>query len=86
MTRVARPLVRTYDRRVTDHARKVLQDAMALSIEERTSLVDKLVETLPVDDSAVAEIERRARRAISDPAGGEAWDVVARRINDRRPR
>jgi putative addiction module component (TIGR02574 family) len=64
-------------------ARKLFADAMTLSIEERASLVDDLIATLPMDADASAEIERRARRAQAEPDGGEAWDAVERRLRAR---
>ena len=35
---------------------------------------------LPPDTEWLAELERRARRALADPNGGEAWAVVERRL------
>ncbi|HEY1739911.1 MAG TPA: addiction module protein [Acidimicrobiia bacterium] len=68
---------------MTDRARKLLEDAMALSEDERLDLAEQLMSSLPVDEDWMAELERRARRALADPHGGEAWDVVKRRLAAR---
>ena len=56
---------------------------MTLSEDERLDLADQLLSTLPPDKEWLDELERRARRALADPQGGEAWDVVKRRIEAR---
>jgi putative addiction module component (TIGR02574 family) len=56
---------------------------MTLSEDERLDLADQLLSSLPHDAEWLAELERRAQRALSDPAGGEAWDVVKRRLAAR---
>jgi putative addiction module component (TIGR02574 family) len=56
---------------------------MALSDDERLDLAEQLLSSLPVDNEWLAELERRARRALADPTGGEAWDVVKRRLASR---
>ncbi len=63
--------------------RKLLEDAMTLSEDERLDLAEKLLSSLPEDQEWLAELERRARRALADPNGGEAWDVVKHRIEVR---
>lgn len=68
---------------MTDRARKLLEDAMTLSEDERLDLAEQLLSSLPEDQEWLAELERRARRALADPNGGEAWDVVKRRIEAR---
>jgi putative addiction module component (TIGR02574 family) len=68
---------------MTDRARKLLEDAMALSEDERLDLAEQLMSSLPMDGEWLAELERRARRALADPNGGEAWDVVKRRLASR---
>jgi putative addiction module component (TIGR02574 family) len=68
---------------VTDLARKLLQDALTLSEDERLDLAEQLMSSLPADPEWMAELERRARRALADPGGGEAWDVVERRLAAR---
>jgi putative addiction module component (TIGR02574 family) len=68
---------------MTARARKLLEDAMTLSEDERLDLAEQLMSSLPPDAEWLAELERRARRALADPGGGEAWDVVKRRISER---
>jgi putative addiction module component (TIGR02574 family) len=68
---------------MSDRARKLLQDALTLSEDERLDLAEQLMSSLPVDPEWMAELERRARRALADPGGGEAWDVVERRLAAR---
>jgi putative addiction module component (TIGR02574 family) len=65
---------------MTDRARKLLEDALALSEDERLDLAEQLMSSLPADAEWLAELERRARRALAEPSGGEAWDVVQRRL------
>ncbi len=65
---------------MTDRARRLLEDALALSDDERLDLAEQLLSSLPADVEWLAELERRARRALADPEGGEAWDVVKRRL------
>jgi putative addiction module component (TIGR02574 family) len=72
-----------YDRRMTERARKLLQDAMSLSEDGRLDLAEQLMSSLPADSEWMAELEHRARRALADPSGGEAWDVVERRLAAR---
>ena len=68
---------------MTERARKLLQDAMSLSEDERLDLAEQLMSSLPADSEWMAELGRRARRALADPGGGEAWDVVERRLAAR---
>jgi len=73
---------------VTDKARKLLQDAMALSPDERADLAAELLDSLPDDGlhpEWAVEIERRARRAWQDPEGGLPWDMVEERLRSRLP-
>jgi hypothetical protein len=51
--------------------------------DERLDLAERLLSSLPADPEWLAELERRARRALADPSGGEAWEVVERRIDAR---
>jgi len=77
---------RGYDPAVTDRARKVLEDAKALSVEERADLAAELLATLPphaaeeLHPEWAAELTRRARRAWADPEGGEPWEEVEQRL------
>ena len=68
---------------MAERARKILEDAMTLSEDERLDLAEQLLSSLPPDAEWIAELERRARRALADPQGGEAWDVVKRRLAAR---
>ena len=71
---------------MTDRARRVLSDAMGLSAEERADLAAALVASLPSDElhpDWAEEIERRARRAWTDPDGGEPWEAVEQRLLSR---
>jgi putative addiction module component (TIGR02574 family) len=71
---------------MSEQAHKVLQEALQLSTEERARLAAELIAS--VDGEAeedaeaawAAEIERRARRALSGESKGEDWDVVRSRI------
>jgi putative addiction module component (TIGR02574 family) len=65
---------------MTERAQKLYENALALSDEERLDLAERLLSSLPADAEWQAELERRARRALEDPSGGEAWDVVERRL------
>jgi putative addiction module component (TIGR02574 family) len=68
---------------MTDRTRRLLEDSLTLSDDERLDLVEQLLSSLPEDVEWLAELERRARRALADPQGGEAWDVVKRRLASR---
>jgi putative addiction module component (TIGR02574 family) len=78
-----------YSATVTDRARKLLEDAKALSTEERAELAAELLASLPPNTAEelhpewVVEIERRARRAWADPDGGEPWGEVEQRLFSR---
>ena len=69
-------------------AQEVLREALALPLDERADVAAELLASL--DDAAAerpaeveaawaTEIERRARRALSDESSGVAWDDVRRR-------
>ncbi|HVT49649.1 MAG TPA: addiction module protein [Vicinamibacterales bacterium] len=73
---------------MTSRAQDILQDALALPLEERADVAAELLASLddaaaehPADVEAAwtAEIERRARLALADESGGVAWDDVRRR-------
>lgn len=70
-------------RSMTGRAHKVFEEALALSDDERLDLAAQLLSSLPADLEWLAELERRARRALADPSGGEAWEVVERRFDAR---
>ncbi len=73
---------------MTQKAKSVLRDALSLAPEQRAEIAAELLDSLdpPAAEDAEAaarlwahEIERRARRALADPAGGEAWQTVRER-------
>jgi putative addiction module component (TIGR02574 family) len=66
-----------------DRARKVLEDALTLSDDERFDLAERLLSSLPADAESLAQLELRARRALADPQGGEPWEVVKSRFAAR---
>ena len=68
---------------MTGRAHKVLEEALSLSEDERLDLAEQLLSSLPADRDWLAELERRARRALADPSGGESWEVVERRLDAR---
>jgi len=67
---------------MTDRARKLLRDAMALPLPERAELVADLLASLDGEQEAdveaawASEIERRASEAIADPDDDVAWETV----------
>jgi putative addiction module component (TIGR02574 family) len=77
---------------MTNAARKLLDDAMALPSEDRArvaaALLASLDETVDPDASAAwaAEIERRAERVLSGASHGAPWDEVRARLLDRLSR
>ncbi len=75
----------SYDSLMTDRVRVLLKDALMLSEDERLELAEQLLTSLPVDTEWLGELDARARRALADPQGGEAWDVVERRLTARFP-
>src|SRR5882724_1679810 len=57
------PVVDSWPRQavhMTDRARKPLQDATALSEDERLDLAEQLLSSRPADQEWLAELERRA--------------------------
>ena len=61
----------------------LLEAALALSVDDRSFLAELLVDSLPVDPQWLAELECRARRALTDPDRGEAWELVEQRLARR---
>jgi len=78
---------------MSGRAQKVLGEALDLTDEERAEVALELGASVggPRDAGAeeawVAQIERRARRALSDPDGGEDWSAARAEIESklRRP-
>jgi putative addiction module component (TIGR02574 family) len=67
---------------MSERARKLLQDAMALPLSERAALVADLLASLDGEPEAdveaawALEIERRAREALTSPEDDIAWETV----------
>lgn len=77
---------------MTDRARTVLRDALALERDERADVAAELPASLdeePAEDPAAVEaawaeeIERRVRRAGSEGSAGEPWEEVRARLKRR---
>lgn len=81
---------------MTQRAKVVLNDALALPLNERADVAAELLASLDnsapespqeVEAAWALEIERRARRVLSGESGGEPWDAVrertARKLTDR---
>jgi hypothetical protein len=74
---------------MSGRAQKVLGDALGLTDDERADVALELVASLdgPRDSDAegawVVEIERRARRVLAEPGGGEEWSVVRAAIESK---
>jgi len=71
---------------MTERVRIALENALTLSDDERRDLAEQLLTSLPADAEWLAELERRGRRVLADPGGGEAWDIVEARLAARVPR
>lgn len=71
---------------MTERAHKLLDEALTLTTDERANLAAELIASLDgrPDEGAgqawAAEIERRARRAISGETAGEDWDEAVAKI------
>jgi len=78
---------------MSGRAQKVLGEALDLTDEERAEVALELVASLDgprdigVEEAWAAEIERRARRALTQSEGGEDWSVARADIESklRRP-
>jgi len=81
---------------MTQRAKAILSDALALPAAERADVAAELLASLepePREDIAhvkaawEAEIERRARRVLDGESTGELWDAVrertARRLDEQ---
>lgn len=77
---------------MTDAARKLLDEALALPSEDRARVAAALLASLDdaVDENArrawAAEIERRADRVLAGDSEGAPWDEVRARLLDRLAR
>lgn len=73
---------------MTTAARRILQDALGLSEQERAEIAVRLIESLDARDSDAAgveeawaaEIERRCAALDAGTTGTTAWDDVRRQI------
>jgi putative addiction module component (TIGR02574 family) len=81
---------------MTQRAKAVLGDALALPLDERASVAAELLASLDnsppgnpqeVEAAWAVEVERRARRVLAGESRGEPWDTVrertARKLTDR---
>jgi len=77
---------------VTNQAKALLQEALALPEEDRADVAAELLASLDApapDDPATVrglwalELESRARRMLSGEAPGEDWATVRRRLADQ---
>ena len=73
-------------------AQDLLREALTLLVEERADVAAELLASLdeaPPQDAAqveaawAREIERRARRVMSDESAGEPWEDVRARVVQR---
>jgi putative addiction module component (TIGR02574 family) len=77
---------------MTQRARALLHEALALPLEDRANVAAELLASLeetPAEDASVveaawaSEIERRAMRVLSGESTGEPWDAVRERTARR---
>jgi putative addiction module component (TIGR02574 family) len=80
-----------YNLPMSNRAQELLREALTLPPDERADVAAELLASLdePVENPAeveaawAAEIERRARRVLSDESAGEPWKDVRNRIARR---
>jgi putative addiction module component (TIGR02574 family) len=74
---------------MSSEARKVLEDAMALSPDERAALARELLASLDgehdpgVDEAWAAEITRRAERFRAGESKGIPWEEVKASLREQ---
>lgn len=77
---------------MTQRVKAILDQALALPVEDRASVAAELLASLeesPPEDAAAVqaawatEIERRARRVLAGESPGEPWDSVRERTARR---
>lgn len=74
---------------MSEQARKLLHDAMDLSVSERAELAASLLASLDGEPEAdveaawTREIERRAREALANPDDDVAWETVRAELHAR---
>ncbi|MSP62324.1 MAG: hypothetical protein EXR72_18730 [Myxococcales bacterium] len=79
---------------MTRRGEDLLRDALDLAVEERAHLAAELMASVDgapdadAEEAWAVEIERRAKRALSEQAPGEDWSTVEARLAARlrRPR
>ncbi|MDB4959644.1 MAG: hypothetical protein JWO36_7213 [Myxococcales bacterium] len=71
-----------YITKMSERARKLLEDAMDLPVPERAELAAELLASrdgepdAEVEAAWSAEVEKRAREALADPDDAIAWETV----------
>lgn len=71
--------------RMTEQVRRLVEEAMKLSADERAELVAELQTTLDdIDEEWLEELERRAQEALKDPTRGSTWAEVRARIEGKQ--
>lgn len=87
--------VEVYNGLMTSRAQQLLQEALALPVEERADVAAELLASLDgggeapaeVEAAWASEIERRARRSLAGGQAGASWqDVRNRAESDLRQR
>ena len=80
-----------YNALMSNRSQELLREALTLPPDERANVAAELLASLdePTEDAAkvdaawAAEIERRARRVLSNESVGEPWGEVRDRIANR---
>jgi hypothetical protein len=74
---------------MSGRAQKVLGEALDLTDEERAEEARELVASLDgpqdpnVEEAWIAEIDRRARKVVANPDGGEDWPAARAEIESK---
>lgn len=74
---------------MTARAQKMVGEALNLTDDERAEVALELVASLDgprdadAEDAWVTEIERRARRALLEPNGGQEWSAARAEIESK---
>lgn len=64
---------------------ELLNEARRLPVAERLALIDQLIESVALDEAALApeieaELDRRYQAFLANPNEGESWETVRGRI------
>jgi putative addiction module component (TIGR02574 family) len=68
-----------------DKSQEVLEAALSLPEDQRASIVEALLQTLPSesdewdDDALAAELDRRLEEALADPSSTVSWTDLKNR-------